>query len=92
MAAAMKRSGRDQGSGVRCPVCRGKRARVIDWDEGPGYIRRRHLCLSPSCLATVSSMRRGKPVMGIRWTSYQFFSPRKGVITVPPDTRVQRHI
>jgi hypothetical protein len=76
--------------GVGCPACHGKQSRVLEAREGRGYIRRRHLCLSPAC-ATVTTERkragRVQIVYGRRWTTYEFFSPRRGTILVPRDTR-----
>ena len=75
--------------GVRCPVCQGNKSRVMVKREGRGYIWRRHLCLTPSCHAV--ERRVGcRIVKGVRWTTYEFFSERRGVINVPTDTRAIR--
>lgn len=85
----------NRNAGLRCPVCHGKDARVLETRQGPDYVRRRHLCLNPSCLAITRAMRRAgraHVVTGVRWTSYQFYSHRRGAITVPPDTRAIRSV
>lgn len=71
-----------QTYGVRCPTCGGKSSRVLEAREGCGYIRRRHLCLSSDCLA-VEHRCGWRVVKGVRWTTYEFFSPRLGAVVVP---------
>lgn len=61
--------------GVRCPVCNQSNSRVIDTGDGPGYVRRRRLCLTPSCLAAEEKSQRGDRkhlVKGVRWTTYEY--------------------
>lgn len=81
--------------GIRCPRCGGNHARVLESRAGDGYMRRRHLCLNPDC-AMVQTVRhvagRDLVVLGVRWTSYQFFSPRRGAVNVPRDTRAIRSV
>lgn len=73
--------------GVCCPVCHGTQSKVLESRAGHGFIRRRHLCLSDSCLAeTVTSGTR--VVKGVRWTTYEFLSLGWGTIAVPKDTRI----
>lgn len=72
--------------GVRCPACHGKRSRVLEAREGPGYVRRRHLCLSPVCLLFERCVG-ARLVKGLRWTTYEFVSLRRGTITVPHNIR-----
>lgn len=84
-----------QSYGVCCPACQGKNSRVLEAREGRGYIRRRHLCLSPSCADVKTELRRAgkvQTVYGRRWTTYEFFSPRRGTILVPRDTRAIRSV
>lgn len=74
--------------GVRCPVCKKTNSRVIETGEGPGYVRRRRLCLTPSCLAAEHQAERGDPrrvVKGVRWTTYESIIPRRAR-TVPRGT------
>lgn len=81
--------------GVRCPTCGGKRSKVLEAREGRGYVRRRHLCLEKACEGVTSEKRiAGRPVevRGTRWTTYEFFSPRRGAINVPRDTRAIRSV
>jgi transcriptional regulator NrdR family protein len=82
-------------TGICCPRCHGKHAKVLEAREGDGYVRRRHLCLSEDC-AVVETTRtvagRHVVVKGVRWTSYQFVSPRRGAISVPQDTRAIRRV
>jgi transcriptional regulator NrdR family protein len=65
--------------GVVCPECRTRNSHVLSKREGRGYIRRRHACNGDGCRAR-----------NVRWTTYEFFSPRRGVIAVPRDTRAIR--
>lgn len=78
-------------SGIRCPVCHGKHALVLSTRNGPGYVRRRHVCLSEPCQQTERRVGRNI-VKGVRWTTYEFFSPRPGTIHVPRDTRAIRGV
>lgn len=59
---------------------------MLEAREEPGYVRRRHLCLSPDCLLFEREVG-ARLVKGFRWTTYEFVSPRRGTIIVPPDTR-----
>lgn len=75
--------------GVRCPVCNQSNSRVIDTGEGPGYVRRRRLCLTPSCLSAEQKPERGKRsnvVRGVRWTTYESTIPRRARTTVSRGT------
>lgn len=66
------------GVGVRCPVCGKANSRVIDMREVRNYVRRRRLCLTPSCLAAEFDPQRGKQrtiVKGVRWTTYEYTFP-----------------
>lgn len=95
MNAARRRHPEPEPYGVCCPACKGKDSRVLEAREGRGYIRRRHLCLSPACASiTTERLRAGKveTVYGRRWTTYEFFSPRRGTIIVPRDTRAIRSV
>lgn len=81
--------------GVLCPVCQSDKSKVLEARRGPGYVRRRHLCLSAACEHVTAEKRiagRAVVVVGTRWTTYQFFSPRRGAIAVPRDTRAIRGI
>ena len=71
--------------GIRCPVCRGDDWRVLEARDGRGYIRRRHACNRAAC-------RRMNDGKGVRFTSYQFQSTRRGVIAVPRDTHAARSV
>ena len=77
--------------GVRCPTCHGNHARVLEARAGQGYVRRRHLCLNDACLAIEHRAGR-RTVKGVRWTTYEFFSPRRGAIAVPRGTRTIRSV
>lgn len=74
----MPRPKSDQEYGITCPECGGKKNHVLQKREGRGYVRRRHECLNEQCLKRK-----------VRWNSYQYFSPRRGVVEVPRDTRVR---
>lgn len=65
--------------GIRCPRCQSRRSKVLYAREGKGYIRRRHACKADAC-------ERER----VRWTTYEFLSERRGVITVPGDRRAIR--
>lgn len=60
--------------GIKCPGCGKNASRVLYKRKGRNYIRRRHQCL-----------RCPK----VRWTTYEFFSLRRGVIQVPEGTRAE---
>lgn len=82
-------------AGLCCPVCGGAEAEVLETRRGPDYIRRRHLCLGASCQQIKREVRRaGRAIIvtGVRWTSYQFYSQRRGAITVPRGTRAIRSV
>lgn len=91
MNSARQRPTSTEPYGVRCPACRGSNSKVLETREGRGYIRRRHLCLTRTCLATAQKSGR-RTVHGVRWTTYEFFSPRRGIISVPRDTRAIRSV
>lgn len=91
MTAARRRRQEPEPYGVRCPSCQGSTSRVLETRDGRGYIRRRHLCLNGKCLAAATKNGR-RTVHGVRWTTYEFFSPRRGIITVPRDTRAIRSV
>jgi hypothetical protein len=93
MNAARRRRHEPEPYGVRCPACHGKESRALEAREGRGDIRRRHLCLSAACAGVTTERKRaGKVeiVYGRRWTTYEFFSPSRGTILVPRDTRAIR--
>ena len=78
-------------NGVRCPSCDGAASLVLSVRRGAGYVRRRHACLTPAC--QLIERRYGcRLVKGVRWTTYEFLSPRRGVIAVPRDTRAIRSV
>lgn len=62
--------------GIRCPSCGKTASRVLYKRRGKNYVRRRHECLNPKCHKA-------------RWTTYEFFSIRRGVIRVPEGTRAE---
>jgi hypothetical protein len=81
--------------GICCPTCHGEHWKVLEARKGDGYVRRRHLCLNAACAKSQTVRRvagREVVVVGVRWTSYQFVSPRRGAIAVPEDTRAIRTV
>lgn len=87
MSARPKRS---EPSGIRCPRCGGRKSLVINTRSGDGYVRRRHACQNDACLLVEFKNERGRHLyFGVRWNTYEYFSPSRHVVIVPPDTRVE---
>lgn len=81
--------------GLICPVCGQSRSRIIDTAEGPGYVRRRRLCLTPSCLEKEQQPQRGdrqRVVKGVRWTTYERLVPWRARPTVSRGTNATNRV
>lgn len=82
----------DTNSGIRCPRCGGSRYRLLKTRSGRGYKRRQFACRSSEACIAVENLDRSGRVRsrGYRWSTLEFLSPSRGVIRVPPDTRIIR--